>query len=286
MMETTAITRYRQVWTRDALAIPGLILLGHYVSNRAAAPLAVHTHPGALEFVAVIRGGESYFVDGKQYPLSGGDVFVSFADQPHSNGDAPQGVSEFIWFQIDPRPADLLGLSTDRARCLQSRLLALDTHVLKADRECLSLLKKSLAAFLWTGDSSREYGCSLFVSGLMRLLLIGPSASGDDMAARAATYIDAHMDSPIALNDLASLWDLSLSGFKHQFKQGTGCTPRDFINRRKIEKARLLLRRGLSVTETAMALGFNSSDYFSVVFKKYTNLTPRSWAANDTAETL
>jgi len=46
----------------------------------------------------------------------------------------------------------------------------------------------------------------------------------------------------------------------------------------KIEMAKELLKKGKNVTETAMLLSFNSSDYFSFVFKKYTSFCPTVFA--------
>ena len=50
------------------------------------------------------------------------------------------------------------------------------------------------------------------------------------------------------------------------------------MNHKKIQRAKELLVQGESVTGTAMQLGFNTSDYFSVVFKRYTSLSPSAFA--------
>ena len=54
-------------------------------------------------------------------------------------------------------------------------------------------------------------------------------------------------------------------------------TPREYINQLKIREARKLLREGHSITETAMELGFSSSSYFAVLFKKITLYTPQEY---------
>ena len=45
----------------------------------------------------------------------------------------------------------------------------------------------------------------------------------------------------------------------------------------KIKKSKEYLIEGRSVTETAMILGFNTSDYFSTVFKKFNGVSPLKW---------
>ena len=51
-----------------------------------------------------------------------------------------------------------------------------------------------------------------------------------------------------------------------------------FINRQKVDMAQKLLAEGKSVTDTAFALGFNSSSYFSTVFRKFTRMSPGEFA--------
>jgi AraC-like DNA-binding protein len=60
-----------------------------------------------------------------------------------------------------------------------------------------------------------------------------------------------------------------------------GVAPHEFILRCKMDEAkRLLTHEGRSVTETAMALGFSSSQYFATVFKRFTQQTPVEFCTN------
>jgi AraC-like DNA-binding protein len=254
-MEPTMITRERQVLSGDALTLPGLKLLGHLVSSRASRPLEVHIHPGCMEFVVVCRGVEHYHVAEERHELTGYDVFVSFVDQPHSTGGAPQGVSEIIWFQIDPGAAQLLGLSARRAAALRAQLLALKGHRLRTDR----------------------VAAALFAAFLLRLLAQPRPAQPYATMERALAYIEANLSAPLPLPAVCQACGVSLSTLKHRFKECTGATPRDYINSAKVRQAQAMLAAGSGVTDVAMALGFGSPGYFSVVFRKYTTLTPSQY---------
>ena len=85
---------------------------------------------------------------------------------------------------------------------------------------------------------------------------------------------EADLSAPLPLEELAALAGLSLSQFKLNFKKELGTSPRHFISQKKIDCAKKLLPEGCTVTETAMRLGFSSSNYFSGVFKKFVFLTP------------
>lgn len=225
--------------------------------------------------VVVIKGDETYFVDDIAYELTGGDVFVSYVSQPHGSGSRTQGVNEIIWFLIDPDPADLFDQSPNKAYMLRSHLLSMKDHRLKADNECIVMLKKSIESYLKFNESNRQYAAQLFVCFLYRLLFMQHDLSqNDSVMIHALEYIEKNICNCIELHDLSDLCGMSLSGFKLKFKQFTGKTPRDYINIRKISKSKEQLQNGKMITETAMELGFNSSDYFSYVFKKYMAISP------------
>lgn len=279
-MEPTLITRERQVLSGDALTLPGLKVLGHLVSSRASRPLDTHVHPGCMEFVVVCRGVERYTVAAEHHELTGYDVFVSFVDQPHGTGGAPQGISEIVWIQIDPNAPQLLGLSDPRAAALRAQLLALEGHRLRTDRDGLWLLRRALAGFLRREPQEEPAAAALFAAFLLRLLAEPGPAQPHSTMEQALAYIEANLSSPLPLDDVCRACGVSLSTLKHRFKECTGATPRDYINSAKVRRAQALLAAGGGVTEAAMALGFGSPGYFSVVFKKYTTLTPSQYMAS------
>ncbi|WP_374761402.1 helix-turn-helix domain-containing protein [Pseudoalteromonas sp. MM1] len=60
------------------------------------------------------------------------------------------------------------------------------------------------------------------------------------------------------------------------FKQLTASTINQYLADVRINQAKLLLLTK-TVTETAYAVGFNNSAYFSTVFKKHTQLSPKEY---------
>lgn len=53
-----------------------------------------------------------------------------------------------------------------------------------------------------------------------------------------------------------------------------------YINLKRIEKAKELIKDGISVTKVAEMTGFCDYGYFGKVFKKFTGITPRMWKAH------
>ena len=98
---------------KECLKIPSLHMMGHAKNGKAWEPLATHYHK-TLEIVVMLNGSQEYFVNGTPYALYGGNLFITYPNEEHGNGDRPQNACEFIWFQLDLTPRDdFLGLSAD-----------------------------------------------------------------------------------------------------------------------------------------------------------------------------
>jgi AraC-like DNA-binding protein len=88
-------------------------------------------------------------------------------------------------------------------------------------------------------------------------------------------YISNHLDTPIALEELAELVDLNPTYFSNLFAKLMGMPPIQYINRRRIEKAQqLLLSSDDPLYDIAMQVGFTDVYYFSRLFKKLVGLAP------------
>ena len=90
-------------------------------------------------------------------------------------------------------------------------------------------------------------------------------------------YIDDNLFDTLDLEDLADKCNLSVSRFKHLFKEETGIPPAEYIIRKKVEKAQELIeKQEQSIKDIAYDLGFSSPAYFSTVFKQYNGYSPTS----------
>ena len=88
-------------------------------------------------------------------------------------------------------------------------------------------------------------------------------------------FINEHLSENLSLNSLAALCDLSAYHFAKVFKQSTGFAPHAFVNFRRVERAKELLKKsGLTVTEIAALLGFADHSHLAKVFRRYTGASP------------
>lgn len=272
-------TEHRKILTPRESGIESLPCFGLSSRQQASRPLENHTHPGCMEIVIMVRGFQIYEAGGDTFSLSGSDVFVTQPDEEHSSGAQPEGVSEIIWLQVDLTPGKkLFSLDESRSRLLREALWALPRVFTGNDA-----VKRQLrdAFFLLAGEDEfdRFRGEQLIVCSLQQLAALSRRAVArrQDMIAGAVQFIHDHIQESISLEDAAHACSLSLSRFKILFKEETGETPRGYINQLKIRRAQRLIREGMSSTEAAMAMGFSTPNYFSVVFRKFTGLTPTEY---------
>ncbi|MFH0919665.1 MAG: AraC family transcriptional regulator, partial [Fibrobacterota bacterium] len=95
---------------------------------------------------------------------------------------------------------------------------------------------------------------------------------------RMQAYMLENISRPLSLNDVSVHLDRTPTWTGIVFKEATGFTVVQFINRIKIERACELLKEGsLSATDIAMSTGYASLDHFRRVFKEQTGLTPTDY---------
>ena len=267
------------MWPGKTLRIPGLELFGHCQFTKAGPPLDPHDHGTCIEIIFVVAGRDSYSVGGQTYELSGNSVFVAMPGEEHQSHEDYQGLSEHVWVQLDLAVSrDFLGLSEANAAEMKRRLRALDKHQYSTSPGFIKLVKDCYRALDTRGTGL--YFNALLVDVLSRFLYVesAPPAADRDVE-RILQYMQENFrDNTLTLGLVAERCNMSESGLKHKFRQVTGDTAGHYLTRLRIDHAKRLLSEGASVTGAAMDAGFGSSDYFAVVFKKYTRQTPSAYA--------
>ncbi|MEZ5308906.1 MAG: AraC family transcriptional regulator [Pyrinomonadaceae bacterium] len=87
-------------------------------------------------------------------------------------------------------------------------------------------------------------------------------------------FIESNFDNSVTLDVLARTQFTSKYHLLRLYKKYYGQTPKQFLTDVRIEKAKLLLRAGISVTETCFSVGFENPGSFSSLFKGRTGMTP------------
>lgn len=88
-------------------------------------------------------------------------------------------------------------------------------------------------------------------------------------------YIEAHLDQPITLGELALRCNLSEYHFARMFRASFGLPPHQYLLARRLHRACQLLRLGvMPLGEIALLCGFASASHFSNRFRQAVGATP------------
>ena len=95
---------------------------------------------------------------------------------------------------------------------------------------------------------------------------------------RVIHYIGDNQNKHIDMDELATIACVAKSYFIRLFTAALGMSPIRYVNRKKIERAQLMLMTEQThVKEVAFRLGFDDHSYFIRLFKKTTGLTPNEY---------
>jgi AraC family transcriptional regulator len=101
---------------------------------------------------------------------------------------------------------------------------------------------------------------------------------------RGRDYLLSQAAESVTLPDAARAACLSPFHFHRAFTRAFGITPHQALTRHRLERAAMLLGLGHSVTETCLAVGFESLGSFSSLFRRRYSVSPRAYRNARTAK--
>jgi AraC-like DNA-binding protein len=94
----------------------------------------------------------------------------------------------------------------------------------------------------------------------------------------ALEFVESNLAADPSVADLARASSMSISSFARAFKRTLGVPPHQWLLRRRIEKAKRMLRSSNEpLADIAVACGFADQSHLTRVFVRYVGATPRRW---------
>jgi len=104
------------------------------------------------------------------------------------------------------------------------------------------------------------------------------SEVSDERIVKVLNYIRKNINKKIKIDQLSGICNLSEDHFIRLFKKELRCTPIQFINQKKIEKAQMMLIvENIPIKDIAYGLCFENISYFNKLFKQITQYTPTQY---------
>jgi AraC-like DNA-binding protein len=101
------------------------------------------------------------------------------------------------------------------------------------------------------------------------------------MIKKIVTYLTVHLTEDVRIEQLGKMHNTHISHISRKFKKETGMSIPAYVSKQRIGLAKLYFEDGkTSIKEISELLGFNDSNYFSKVFKRYAGMTPSEYISS------
>lgn len=268
--------------------------------NRVVEQVQSHLHAHEyIEIAYVSEGKGIHRIGGREFTVSKGDLFVINYDVPHEFRSVPSiGDGRLVVSNCVFKPEFIDG-SLIRSRCFSdiSHIFLFnslfreeaadnDIHILGRD----SAEVEELYDRMYAEYQAKRYGYAEILRAYVLELLVRifrlyhERASVPDPRRRmfdnAIHFMKNHYRQDIRLEDLAAMTFLSRNYFCTCFKECTGMTVLEYIQKLRIEEACSLLREDdKTITEIAGEVGYHDMKFFYKTFKKITGKAPGEYRA-------
>jgi AraC family L-rhamnose operon regulatory protein RhaS len=271
------------------------------VIDAAAQQILNHHHDFCSLYI--IRSGKGmHIIDGVDYAVARGDVYVMGLGMPHHFHSCAQLVADTIHFSpavFDRTTLDALSetpgfhslfIGDGVAEAVGRRWLHLTPAAYEAIMGQVAELRAEwkrgtldgtlLTRALFTRlliHLSRFY--AEFAASEARHARADAPADGHEATIAAAVrYMEERFAEPLRIEQVAAQVFLSPDRFTEVFSKAMGRTPRDYLRHLRLERAKTLLASSeASVAEVARLSGFTEAAYLTRVLRAATGLTPRAY---------
>ena len=236
-----------------------------------------------FEFLWTVDGPLSYFVNGKTVRLEKGmGIFVN-------SGRLHYGFSEehsdCVFRFVVADPALLMGNTRISSRLLLPLIKGEDYRLLYPEKQADGVILNTLQKIFYLSQQ-RGPGYELDILGQFSLLTAELCRLQDmdrqilnskeqDIVKDMVAYIQEHLEEKITLASIAQAGAVCQSRCSSLFRTYLNQSPIQYLQRARVSKGiRLLADDEKSITDIALACGFNSASYFIETFRQATGMTP------------
>ena len=247
---------------------------------------SAHIH-SAAELLYVKEGSYTVTVDNSSSEIGEGDLILFCSGAIHYvvTGENPH--NSYYVIKIPPSLfIDFARSDTGTEYAMRFALNRKENKYLWRKAELENSEIKSVLHALINEYEQNRYASEIAIKlKVMELLLsiLRDDASGEMTANDQITrliysvmkYVQERYYEDINEKELAQKYSISYSYFSRSFKRVTGMSFKDYLNRTRISKAEQMLSLAdCSVSEAAIACGYNSISYFISIYRKIMGQTP------------
>lgn len=240
-------------------------------------PCIAHAHD-FFEMEFIISGEGTHIINGKEYPIKSGAVYILTPSDVHSV--MPSSPMDYFGIMFSEELFKE-GLVSENLISTEGTQIYLNQTEAEKMEGLIRLLSEERGEDRFSAD---------FTAGLMRsVMVLFFRAAGKKQAKNmpptgiknAVVYIHRHFKEPLTLASAASVANLSEHYFCEVFKNSLGRSFSEYLTDLRLRYAENLLKSSSdTVTEICFASGFNSFSGFFRAFKKHYGISPKEFRKN------
>jgi AraC-like DNA-binding protein len=171
---------------------------------------------------------------------------------------------------------------------LDNTFVMREALILSPTESVYSEIQKAMLTLLEEFEDQKPEYRSMIRLKLQEVLLIlyrtgkavqnTPPIRGGPGIAEIKHYIDDNYEENFTLPAMARRCGLNTSYFSRAFREEVGMPPFEYINRIRVQKSCLLLKRtDMTILEIALSVGYNNVSFFNRYFRKIMKMSPREY---------
>lgn len=251
-----------------------------------------HRNEG-IEFTCITAGSVPFSCEAEEFDLTAGHISITRPWQLHRVGRPAITSSTLTWFILDvdvrrpneewnwpswlPIPAADLDRMTEllshnerpvwrASKSLLTAVAALQRTLKREDSQPMARIATSISeVFIELRDllESQEPVLDPYLSSTERTVRL------------FLRQLDERISEPWTIDQMALECGLGRTRFNYYCKQIMNASPLEYLQSRRIERAKsLLVSTDFRIVDIAHMCGFQSSQYFSTIFRRYTSEPP------------
>lgn len=178
--------------------------------------------------------------------------------------------------EVEARPGDEALFAEMCQAHPEARLLDSDPSSYDNNTNFADYVKRYNQMALW--EKMQIRGATLMLLSRFMEHAVPKRWTSNERLSHVLAYIHKSISDDIDVTHLAEVACITRPYLIRLFKRELGLSPLQYINKKKVERAQLmLLTEECSVKEVAYSLGFSDHSYFIRMFKKTTGTTPREY---------
>lgn len=187
--------------------------------------------------------------------------------------------------------ADELAHKFPKAKVVRDSLYVHDGRILSSAGSsagldlCLSIIRKDLGVEVANSLARRLVAPTHREGGQSQYVEQAVLSTDDEDLGPILDWMTRNLSKPIAMEDVAERFGLTLRTFQRRFRTLTGHSPLNWVNRQRVDKARALLEAtDLSIERIADRAGFGSAANLRKHFDRVLDTTPSSYRSAFSSE--